>query len=134
MSFSQIPLSIPSHNFFFFGHFSWSKIQRFSSKTYGKTFFPFLFHQITWFHASFMHFLRDFRIFRNLGFLMFLGILIKIESWVFLHASFKHDSHNLISKLSWFIKTFEIRVLKFLRDLGVLLNWVKLNKIYLCFW
>ena len=67
---------------------------------------------------------------------MFMGFFIKTESWVFHHASFKHDSHTLISNFLWFLIFFfffEIRVLMFLRDLGILWNWVKLNKIDLCY-
>ena len=62
-------------------------------------------------------------------FFMILCILIKSNSWVFVHASYKHDPHALISKFSWFIKIFENRVLMFLRDFGILLNWAKLSKI-----
>ena len=63
----------------------------------------------------FMHFffLGDFCTFQNLAFLIFSGFLIKTKSWVFVHASYKHDSHALI-------ENFEIRVLMFLRDFGIL--------------
>ena len=84
---------------------------------------PFLFYHITCFHAFF--FFGDFCTFQNLAFLIFLGFLIKTKSWVFVHASYKHDSHALIEK-------FEIRVLMFLRDFGILWNWAKLDKIDLC--
>ena len=75
---------------------------------------------------AFMHFFKDFCINEKLGFLLFLCILVKFDLWVFVHASFKHDFHALTSKFSWFIKIFQIRVLMFLRDLGILFNWVKL--------
>ena len=53
----------------------------------------------------------------------------------FHHASFKHDSHTLISKFyGFYFFFFEIRVFMFLRDLGILWNWVKLVKIDLCYW
>ena len=60
---------------------------------------------------------------------MFLGFLIKTKSWVFAHASYKHDSHALISKILWLIEIFEIRVLMFLRDLEILQNWTKLTYV-----
>ena len=88
-------------------------------------FCPFFFYQITCIHAFF----KKFRINKKLGFLLILCILIKSDSWVFVHASFKHDPHALISKFSWFIKIFEIRILMFLRDLRILWNWAKLSKI-----
>ena len=77
-------------------------------------FFPFFFIIL---HV-FMHLFRDFRIFKNLGFWC---------SWVFAHASYKHDSYALISKILWLIEIFEIRILMFLRDLGILWNWTKLT-------
>ena len=46
---------------------------------------------------------------------MFLSVLIQIVGWVFVLASFKHDSHALISKFSRFLQNFEIRVYMFLR-------------------
>ena len=49
---------------------------------------------------------------------MVLDILFEIELWLFVHASYKHVSHALISKI--LCTNFEIRVLMFLRDLGIL--------------
>ena len=46
---------------------------------------------------------------------MILNVLIQIVGWVFVHASFKHDSHTLISKISRFLQNFEIKVYVFLR-------------------
>ena len=98
-------------------------------------FYPFFLNKL---HA-FMHFffikkIQNFSIKANFGFLMILCILIKIDSWVFVHASHKHDSHALISKFLWFLQIFEIRVYVFLRDLGILLNWAKLSEIGLWYW
>ena len=42
---------------------------------------------------------------------MIKWFLIKFEPWVFVHASFKHVSHTLISKFLCLIGHFEIRVL-----------------------
>ena len=42
---------------------------------------------------------------------MKIGFLINFKPWDFVHASFKHVSHALISKLLSFIGKFEIRVL-----------------------
>ena len=97
--------------FFFFLSFSWSKFPRFFSSIFGKTFIPFLFHHITCFHAFFINFFRDFCTLENLGFLIKIEFLFKSKPWVFVHASFKHDSHTLISKNLSFIGNFEIRVL-----------------------
>ena len=130
LSFSPIPLSIPSHNFFFFFIiFLGQRFKGFLQKLKVRHFCPFLFIKL----LDLMHFLKNFPTFRNLGFLMFLGILIKTKSWVFLHASFKHGC-TLISEFSWFVKSFAIMVLKFLRDLEILWNWEKLNKIGLYYW
>ena len=42
---------------------------------------------------------------------MKIGFLIKFEPWVFVHASYKHVSHALISNFLRLIEIFEIRVL-----------------------
>ena len=104
-----------SQFFFFFIIFLGQRFKGFLQKLKVRHFFPFLFIKL----LDFMHFLKNFPTFRNLGFLMFLGILIKTKSWVFLHASFKHGC-TLISEFSWFVKSFAIMVLKFLRDLEIL--------------
>ena len=119
----------PFSPFFFLVIFLGQRFKGFLQTPKVRHFCPFFFIKL----HDFMHFLMDFCTYRILGFLIFLGILIKTKSWVFLHASFKHDSHTLISKFSQFINFFEIRVLKFLRDLGILLNWIKLNKFGLCY-
>ena len=53
---------------------------------------------------AFMHLFQNFHIKGNFWFLMILCILIKIVSWVFVHASHKHDSQALISKFYDFFK------------------------------
>ena len=114
--------------FFFFLSFLVSKFQGFSSSTLGKTLLSLLYSYITCIHA-FSSKISKVRTKRILGFLMILSVLIQFFGWVFVHASFKHDSHALISKFSWFVQNFEIRVYVFLRNLGILFNWMKLSKI-----
>ena len=79
--------------------------------------------------THFSSFSQKFQTKEILGFLTFFMVLIKFLGWVFVHASCKHDSHALISKISWFLQNFEIRVYVFLRNLEILFNWVKLIKI-----
>ena len=57
---------------------------------------------------------------------MFMGFLIKSEPWVFVHASYKHDSHALISKFLWFIKNLIIVLSSW--EIG---DFVKLAKLTL---
>ena len=54
---------------------------------------------------------------------MILSVLIQIFGWVFVHASFKHDSHALISKISRFLRNLEIGVYMFLRISGFCSIW-----------
>ena len=63
------------------------------------------------FTCIFHEIFRDFRTLENLEFLMKIGFLINFKLWVFVHASFKHDSHALISKILSFIRNLEIRLL-----------------------
>ena len=43
---------------------------------------------------------------------------MQIVGWVFIHASFKHDPHALISKILRFLQNFEIMGYVFLRIWG----------------
>ena len=119
LSDSSLDLFSPK---FFFVIFLGQRFKGFLQKLRVRHFCPFFLIKL---HA-FMHFscfiFLNFRIIEKLGFLLFLFILVKTDTWVFVHASFKHDSHALISKFSWFINFFEVRVHMFLRDLGILLN------------
>ena len=140
MSFYLIPLLIPSHQNFFVV-FLGPRFKGFLQKLKVRHFCPFFLIKLhNFMHSScFFFFFLDFWIIEKLEFkkkknlLCFLCILVKTNTWVFVHASFKHDSHALISKFSCFIKIFKIRVLM-LRNFGILLNWAKLSKIGLCYW
>ena len=78
---------------------------------------------------AFMHFSSISQKFQTKEIIGFLMVLIQFLGWVFVHASCKHDSHAFIYKISWFLQNFEIRVYVFLRNLGILFNWVKLIEI-----
>ena len=127
LSPSSIPLLIPLSQIFFCLFLSQS-FKGFSPKHLVRLFWPsflFVLHAFMHFHQK----ISKFQTKRILGFLMILVILIQFVGWVFVHASYKHDSHALISKFSWFVQNFEIRVYMFLRNLGILFNWIKLSKI-----
>ena len=90
-------------------------------------FFLFILHAFMHFHQKIL----KVRTKRILGFLMILSVLMQFVGWVFVHASYKHDSHALISKFSWFVQNFEIKVYVFLRNLEILFNYMELSKISL---
>ena len=84
------------------------------------TLLTFLFHHSTCFHVYFIDFFGIFAFLKIWGFLMFMGFLIKSEPWVFVHASYKHDSHALISKFGDFVKLGKIEW----NWLLLLIDWV----------
>ena len=67
----------------------------------------------------FMKFLGIFANFYFYGFLLKIGFLINSEPWVFVHASFKHVSHTLISKFLCLIEILKLGFLV-LEKLGIL--------------
>ena len=106
-----------------------------------KIFKAFLLLQLVWhFYPSFlikshsfMHNHPFLLKISNLHFLrsqMIFSVLIKFFQWVFVHASYKHDSFGSISNFSWFVKIFEIRVHVSLKNWGfcsIGWNWLKLT-------
>ena len=111
--------------FFFFCSFLSQSLNNFPPPYLVRLFCPsflFILH-------AFLHFHQIFWTKEILGFLVILGVLIKFIEWVFVHASYKHVSSTLISKFSWFVQNFKIRVYMFLRNLEILFNWVKLIEI-----
>ena len=93
-------------------------------------FYTLSFSSYYMFSCIFHCFLRDFRTLGNLGFLIKIEFLFKSKPWIFVHASFKHDSHALISKFLSFIGNFEIRVLSswefgdFVKFVKIVWNWL----------
>ena len=123
----------------FFDSFRFSSLKIFFCLFLSQSFKSFLpQHLVRLFYPSFlfklhafMHFHQKFSNFWTKEILGFLMVLIQFVGWVFVHASYKHDSHALISKFSWFVQNFEIRVYVFLRNLGILFNYMELSKISL---
>ena len=70
--------------------------------------FSYIFH--AFFLGIFAHFKIWVYLFIYYYFKMFMGFFIKTISWIFHHASFKHDSHTLILKFLWFIIFFFLKL------------------------